>query len=84
MRGDDWYESDAATALGRLPSYDVSPRRAEQLRSRCLATLTRPAASSPRDLESTVWELLTCGAAGAWCAAYLFEIIRHSAAVYRF
>ena len=88
MTGDhnDTQDDDVLAGLARLRTYDVSPRRSRDLRRRCHALLrVEPA--------STRWTWLVEGApfrrivvptlGGVWCLAYLVEIIRCTAAIYR-
>ena len=80
-------DDDLMASLGRLRTSDVSQRHARQLRRRCHAVLqTEPAAKK--------WSWMVDGAAvrrvivpalgGAWCLAYVAEIIRCTAAIYRY
>jgi hypothetical protein len=71
----DGQDDDVLAAISNLRAYDVSPRRAEQLRSRCHDVL-----HAPRRPNLSVSVVL----GGAWCVTYLMEIIRRAAAVYGF
>jgi hypothetical protein len=66
--------------LARLPIYDISPRRARELRRRCHAMLT--AAPPPQRGAWRTYIVPTLG--GAWCLAYLIEIIRCAEVIHRF
>jgi hypothetical protein len=78
-------DNEFLTSLVRLPSCDVSLRRSHQLRRRCHVMLH---AEPP----ATTWPWMVAGApfrrviapalGGAWCLAYLVEIIRRTAAIY--
>ena len=82
---DDKPDDDVLASLARLRTCDVSQRRSRQLRRRCYAMLKA---------ESSVGRLswMADGApfrrdiipalGGAWCLAYLVEIIRSTAAIY--
>ena len=84
---DDTQDDDVLASLARLRTYDVSPRRSRQLRRRCHALLQ--AEPPPRS-----WAWMVDGApfrriivpalVGAWCLAYLVEIIRCTAAIYNY
>jgi hypothetical protein len=61
--------------LATLRTYDVSQRRARHLRRRCHAALQgKPPA--------TFRPFIVPALGGAWCLAYLVEIIRCTAAIY--
>lgn len=72
-------------AVAGLRTHDVSPRRAERLRRRCHAGLqasppkTVPVATKNRAIFRRI---VGPALAGAWCLAYLVEIVRRAAAVY--
>lgn len=78
-------DDDFVALLVRLPSYDVSPRRSRHLRRRCHVMLRAEA-------PAKTWRWMVAGApfrrvigpalGGAWCLAYLVEIIRRTAAIY--
>ena len=81
---DDKQDDDFLASLARLRTCDVSQRRSRQLRRRCHAML---------QAESSVqrWSWMVDGAfrrdivpalGGAWCLAYLVEIVRCTAAIY--
>jgi hypothetical protein len=72
-------------SLAGLKTFDVDRRRADRLRARCHASLRSravraipPAASDRRSVRRAV----PSGIAGAWCALYLFEIIRRAVMIY--
>ena len=70
--------------LGNLPklTYDVSPRRSRQLRRRCHAMLQ--AEPPPKRLAwmmdgAPFQRIIVPTLGGAWCLAYLVEIMRCTA-----
>jgi hypothetical protein len=78
-------DDDFLAGLARLRPCDVSQRRSRHLRRRCHAVLqAEPPAKG--------WSWMADGApfrrvivpalGGAWCLAYLVEIIRRTAAIY--
>jgi hypothetical protein len=82
---DDQPDDDVLASLAGLRTCDISQRRSRQLRRRCHAMLqpepseTRlsrmvAAARFRRDIVPAV--------GGAWCLAYLVEIVRRAAAMY--
>ena len=79
-------DSDHVLSLvAGLKTHDVDRRRAERLRERCHASvraravrIAHPAAPDSRGLRRAV----ASGVAGAWCAVYLFEIIRRAVVIY--
>ena len=86
-RDDDFLDS-----LVRLPRYDVSPRRSRHLRRRCHVMLQAEPLAKRAEPPSDRWLWMVDGApfrrvivpalGGAWCLAYLVEIIRRTAAIY--
>ena len=76
---------DFLDSLTRLRTCDVSQRRSRQLRRRCHAMLqTEPVA---RRLSWMVdgapfRRVVVPALGGAWCLAYLVEIVRCTAAIY--
>ena len=85
MTGDDGQNGDPLAALASLRTCDVSRRHARRLRRRCHAVL-QPA-SAPEVLEATptgtvLRRIVAPALGGAWCLAYLAEIMRRAAAVY--
>jgi len=85
MTFDDAQNDRTAAAIAGLRTYDVSSRRAARLRTRCHAVLQKPSRRSVSDgTAGTLFRRIVGPAlAGAWCLAYLAEIIRRAAAVYR-
>jgi hypothetical protein len=76
---------DLLASVASLRTYDVSERRARHLRRRCHAALTTQ--SGPKGSAGMVNGILlrrVIGPAlgGAWCLAYLVEIVRRAAAIY--
>jgi hypothetical protein len=82
---DDKPDNDVLASLARLSTCDVSQRRSRQLRRRCHAVLQ---AAPP--VERLSWMVdgaqfrrdIVPALGGAWCLAYLLEIIRCTAAIY--
>lgn len=82
---DDQADEDFLASLARLRPRDVSQRRARQLRRRCHAVLQgEPAAKRlPWMVDgATFRRVIVPALGGAWCLAYLVEIIRCTAAIY--
>jgi hypothetical protein len=82
---DDDENDEILTSLARLRTCDVSQRRARQLRRRCHAMLQgEPVAKrSSWMVEGALLRRVVVPAlGGAWCLAYLVEIIRCTAAIY--
>ena len=82
---DDKPDDDVLASLARLRTCDVSQRRSRQLRRRCHAVLQ--AEPPPRRLSWMVdgaafRRVIVPALGGAWCLAYLVEIIRCTAAIY--
>ena len=78
--GDDFLAS-----LVRLPRYDVSTRRSRHLRRRCHLALqpAPPAKTWPWMVAAAPFRRVIVPAlGGAWCLAYVVEIIRRAAAIY--
>ena len=82
---DDNPDDNFLASLARLRSCDVSRRRSRQLRRRCHAMLQ---AEPPMKRLSWMVEeapfrrVIVPALGGAWCLAYLVEIIRCTAAIY--
>jgi hypothetical protein len=82
---DDERDDNVLASLARLRAYDVSQRRSRHLRRRCHAMLqTEP---PPKRLawmvNGTAFRRIVGPAlGGAWCLAYLVEIMRRAATVY--
>jgi hypothetical protein len=81
---DDKPDDDVLASLATLRACDVSQRRSRQLRRRCHAMLqAEPSA------ERLFWMVdgafrreIVPALGGAWCLAYLVEIVRCTAAIY--
>jgi hypothetical protein len=72
---------DDLAGVVKLPTYDISPRRARDLRRRCHAMLT----AAPLPKKSAPFARIVIPAlGGAWCLAYLIEILRCTEAIYRY
>jgi len=85
MTVDEREKDDVFDAVANLRTRDVSRRRADRLRNRCHALLqTKPeehvtlGAMSDALLRRVIGPVL----GGAWCLAYLVEIIRRAAAIH--
>jgi hypothetical protein len=82
---DDKPDDDVLASLARLRTCDVSQRRSRQLRRRCHAML-----QAEPSVERLSWMVdgapfrryIIPALGGAWCLAYLVEIIRCTAAMY--
>jgi hypothetical protein len=84
---DDTQDDDFLASLAILRTYDVSPPRSRQLRRRCHATLQPE--PPPKRLawmvdEAPFRRIIVPTLGGAWCLAYLVEILRCTAAIYRY
>ena len=87
MTVDDGQDDDSLVRLASLRTYDVSSRRARQLRRRCHAVLEmerRPKRSAWMVNGTFVRRVIVPALGGAWCIAYLAEIVRSAAAFYRY
>ena len=86
MTVDDGQDDPILAAVASVKSFDVSAKRARQLRQRCRAVLQtrseprRPAVTMMKG--SAFQRLIGPALGGAWCLAYLGEIFRRAAAVY--
>lgn len=84
---DDTQDDDLLASLASLPTHDVSPRRSRHLRRRCHAMLqTEPPPKRSAWMMNGVpfQRLIVPTLGGAWCLAYLVEIIRYTAAIYSY
>ncbi len=82
---DDQPDDDFLASLARLRACDVSHRRSRQLRHRCHAMLqAQPPAKRWSWMvdEAPLRRVVVPAIGGAWCLAYLVEIIRYTAAIY--
>jgi hypothetical protein len=82
---DDQPDDDVLASLARLRIRDVSQRRSRHLRRRCHAVLQ--AEPRPKRLPWVVdgapfRRIIVPALGGAWCLAYLVEIIRCTAVMY--
>ena len=78
-------DDDVMASVAGLRACDVSDRRSRQLRRRCHALLKPPSGSerSAALTSGTAFQRIIGPAlAGAWCLAYLVEIVRRAVAVY--
>ena len=82
---DDKPDDDVLASLARLRTWDVSQGRSRQLRRRCHAML-----QAEPSVERLSWMVdgapfrrhIIPALGGAWCLAYLVEIVRCTAAIY--
>jgi len=83
---DDKLDDDVLASLARLRRCDVSQRRARQLRRRCHTILQAapPVKKSWMVDEAPFRRVIVPALGGAWCLAYLVEIVRVTAAIYGF
>ena len=82
---DDKLDDDFLAGLARLRACDVSQRRSRQLRRRCHAMLqAEPPVKRWSWMvdEAPFRRVIVPALGGAWCLAYLVEIIRCTAAIY--
>ncbi len=82
MTGDD---GQNLTVLASLRTRDVSRRHARRLRNRCHALLQPeavPETSAAMRNGTAFRRIIAPALGGAWCVAYLVEIVRRAAAVY--
>lgn len=71
--------------IAELRPYDVSRSRAARLRRQCHARLQAQARGNVAGPQpGAVRRVVGPALAGAWCLAYLLEIVRRAAAVYGF
>jgi len=76
----DGQNDDTLAAVASLRTPDVSQRRSRGLRRRCHALLQ--AHPKPKESPAVFQRIIGPALGGAWCLAYLVEIIRRAAAVY--
>jgi hypothetical protein len=83
---DDKPDDDVLASLARLGTCDISQRRARQLRRRCHAILqAEPSVERlSRMVDGAFRRDIVPALGGAWCLAYLVEIVRCTAAIYRY
>jgi hypothetical protein len=81
---DEKPDDDVLASLARLRTCDVSQRRSRQLRRRCHAML-----QAEPSMETLSWMVdapfrreIVPALGGAWCLAYLVQIVRCTAAIY--
>jgi hypothetical protein len=82
---DDQRNDDFLVSLAGLRAYDVSERRSRQLRRRCHTMLqAEPPVKRLSWMvdEAPFRRVIVPALGGAWCFAYLVEIIRCTAAIY--
>jgi hypothetical protein len=86
MTVDDGTKEHLFDGVAGLRTYDVSKGRARRLRQRCHALLQlepRPKKSAAMVTEALFRRVIGPALVGAWSLAYLVEIIRRAAAMYR-
>ena len=81
---DDKQDDEVLASLASLPTRDVSQRRSRQLRRRCHAMLQaeRSVERLSRMVDGAFRRNVVPALGGAWCLAYLVEIVRYTAAIY--
>jgi hypothetical protein len=87
MTFNDRQNDHVLATVTSLRTYDVSQRHTDRLRSRCHALLqAQPTSNVPVGMVTGTPFRRVIGPAlgGAWCLAYLVEIIRRAAAIYGF
>ena len=87
MTIDNGQNDQSVAALAELRTYDVPQRHVGRLRTRCHAVLqTQSRRNIPAGITNSTpfRRIIGPALAGAWCLAYLVEIIRRAAAVYGF
>ena len=84
MTVDEGPDDRTLDAIASLPAYDVSERHARRLRRRCHAVLQTQARTPAPAMEDVSMFRRVVGPAlgGAWCLAYLVEMVRRLAEVY--
>jgi hypothetical protein len=76
-------DDDFLASLERLRTWDVSQRRSRQLRRRCHAILQEPSEETSSGMVDGAFRRhIVPALGGAWCLAYLVEIVRCTAAIY--
>ena len=87
MTSPDAQDDQSLAAVAESRTYDVSERHARRLRARCHAVLqaqSRRDAPVSRTNGAFFRRIVGPALAGAWCLAYLVEIVRRAVAVYGF
>jgi hypothetical protein len=85
MTSNNWREESSVATLASLRTYEVSAVRVDRLRRRCHVLLQAQRRANRPDAtahSTSFWRLAAPVLGGAWCLAYLVEIIRRAAAVY--
>jgi hypothetical protein len=85
MTVDDGHDDPTLAAVASLRTHDVSLRRRQRLRRRCHALLQAqpdPKRSAGMVTGTAFRRIIGPALGGAWCLAYLAEIMRRAAAVY--
>jgi hypothetical protein len=83
MTVDDGQDDDILASLSSLRAHDVSQRHTRQLRRRCHALLQaepQPRRSVWMVDATSIRRVIVPALGGAWCLAYLMEIVRYAAA----
>ena len=71
--------------VANLKTFDVNRRRSDALRGRCHAVLqTQIERHAPATNAALFRRIVGPVVGGAWCVAYVVEIIRRAAAMYGF
>jgi hypothetical protein len=81
---DDNPDADLLASLASLRACDVSHRRSRRLRRRCHAMLQAEPSRErlPWMVDGAFQRDIVPALGGAWCLAYLVEIVRRTAAIY--
>jgi hypothetical protein len=85
-RDHDEQDDRSLAAVASLRTYDVAQRRSRHLRTRCHAVLAAqarpvPSARSAEMIAAFFRRVVGPVVGGAWCLAYLVEMIRRAAAI---
>ena len=86
MTVDDGQNDDILAAMAALRPHDVSQRHAQRLRRRCHARLRTPPppkAYAATGIGNACRRVIGPALGAAWSVAYLVEIVRRAAMVYR-
>jgi len=84
MISNDYPNDPSLASLASLRTYDVNAGSAERLRRRCHVLLQEQASSIPVAVANGILfrRIVVPVLGGAWCVAYLIEVIRRAVAVY--
>jgi hypothetical protein len=85
MSVDEWDDDDILAAVASLRAGDASHRHTERLRHQChvlLQSQSEPEKSAVMMNGTAFQRVIGPALAGAWCLAYLMEIVRRTVAIY--